>query len=76
MGKASDYIPALRYGHKIMPEDLAGVIGLPYVGDVLYVDPSGGNDTANSGRRFDDAYEVTSGDDYVGYFCQFCDVFF
>ena len=58
MGKARDYIPALKFGHKIMPEDLGGMIGLPYVGDVWYVDPSGGNDTSNSGRKFDDAYKT------------------
>jgi len=60
MSKARDYIPALRYGHKIMPEDLAGVLGLPYVGKVIYVDPSGGNDTANSGNSFNDAYKTVA----------------
>ena len=58
MGKASDYIPALKFGHKISPEDIAGMIGLPYISDLWYVDPSGGSDTANSGRRFDDAYKT------------------
>jgi len=55
MGKASDYIPALRFGHKIMANDIAGMIGLPYVGDVFYVDPNAGSDTANSGTSQDDA---------------------
>ncbi len=54
MGKARDFIPALKYGHKIMPEDLAGVLGLPYVGKIIYVDPSGGN-ANNSGGAFNDA---------------------
>lgn len=48
-GRASQYIPALRYGFKIYPEDLAGMIGLPYVGSVVYVDPTSGSDT-NAGR--------------------------
>ncbi len=55
-GKARDYIPALKYGNKIMPEDLAGLIGLPYVGKIIYVDPNSGSDTANSGNSFTDAY--------------------
>lgn len=52
-GRASDYIPALRYGNKIYPEDLAGVLGIPAVGNVFYVDPSGGSDTANGGLSQD-----------------------
>lgn len=55
MGKAKDYIPALKYGHKIMPDDIAGMIGLPYVGSIFYVDPSAGSDTANSGTSQNDA---------------------
>lgn len=49
-----DYLPALRYGAKIMPDDLAGMIGLPYVRRVIYIDGSGGSDD-NSGRSQDDA---------------------
>jgi len=49
MGRASTYISALKFGHKIYPEDLAGMIGLPYIGRVFYVDPTGGSDTANNG---------------------------
>lgn len=52
---ARDYIPALKYGAKILPNDLAGMLGLPYVGEVIYVDPSAGSDTANSGKSQDDA---------------------
>lgn len=55
MGKLRDHIPAMKYGHKIMPEDLAGLIGLPYVGNVFYVDASAGSDTANSGKSQNDA---------------------
>lgn len=50
MGKARDYIPALKYGHKIYPEDLAGMIGLPHVGNLIYLDPTNGSDTANNGK--------------------------
>ena len=53
--KYRDYAPALKYGAKIMPEDIAGMIGLPYVGDIFYVDPTAGSDTANSGTSQDDA---------------------
>jgi len=60
MAKASEFIPALKYGHKISPEDIAGIVGLPYVNNVFYVDPSGGNDTTNGGKRVDDAYKTVS----------------
>lgn len=60
MSKASDYIPALRYGNKIMPEDIAGILGLPTVGNVIYVDGTDGSDTANSGKTQDDAYATVS----------------
>lgn len=56
MGKARDYIPALKYGNKILPNDLAGMIGLPSVGNVFYVDPTAGSDTANSGTEANDAF--------------------
>lgn len=56
-----------------MPDDLAGMIGLPYVGGVFYVDPSGGADT-NSGLQANDALKtvdalydkLTSGQQEVG----------
>lgn len=56
MGKARDYIPALAYGNKIMPEDLAGLVGLPYVGEIIYVDANSGSDASNGGRAQNDAY--------------------
>jgi len=55
MGKLSTYLPALKFGHKIYPEDVAGMLGLPHVGEVFYVDASGGSDTVNAGKRQDDA---------------------
>lgn len=60
MGKARDYIPALKYGNKILPNDLAGMIGLPSVGNVFYVDPTAGSDTANSGTEANDAYATVT----------------
>lgn len=52
---AAKYIPALARGHKIHPQHLAGMIGLPYVGNIFYVDPNSGSDANNSGQSFDDA---------------------
>jgi len=58
MGKASEYIPALKFGHKIYPEDIAGMVGLPHVGNIFYVDPNSGNDTTNAGKKQDDAVKT------------------
>lgn len=52
--KLSEYVPALRYGAKIYPEDIAGMIGLPHVGSIFYVDANSGADT-NSGLTQGDA---------------------
>ncbi len=54
-----DYSPALKYGAKIRPQDLAGMIGLPYVGDVYYIDPTNGADT-HGGMSQDDAFKTLS----------------
>ena len=56
MRGAARYIPALARGHKIFPENLAGALGLPSVGNIWYVDPGAGSDTANAGKDPDDAY--------------------
>jgi hypothetical protein len=55
-----DYVPALRYGAKILPQDLAGMLGLPYVGNVIYVDPTAGSDTANGGTAQNDAFATVA----------------
>ncbi len=53
MGKASNYIPALKYGHKIYPEDMAS----PFTwGDYWYVDGDNGSDTSRSGRSLDKGF--------------------
>ena len=59
-GHASDYVPAVKYGNKWFPEDIAGIVGLPYVSNVIYVDPANGNDTANNGTSFNDALATVS----------------
>lgn len=56
MQKFRDSQIALMNGAKIVPEDLSGVLGLPTVNNIFYVDPSGGSDTANSGTAQNDAY--------------------
>lgn len=67
MGRASDHNPALSQGHRIYPENLAGMIGLPSVGEVFYVDPgvssSGGGKTANDAyKTVAEAYAAASAD--------------
>jgi len=56
--KLRDYSPALKYGAKITPQDIAGMIGLPYVGEIFYIDPTNGNDTSNSGKDQANAYKT------------------
>jgi len=55
-----NYIPALRYGHKISPDEIAGIVGLPYVGNVFYIDPTAGNDVSG-GQSFNKAYATVKG---------------
>lgn len=55
---AQNYIPALAQGAKILPQNLAGVLGLPAVGNIFYVDPTNGNDSTNSGTEADDAMKT------------------
>ncbi len=43
---------------KILPQHVAGMLGLPYVGNVIYVDPTAGSDTANSGTSQNDALKT------------------
>lgn len=53
--KAHDYYPGVKK-YKWYPEDIAGMVGLPSVGDIFYVDPGAGSDTANGGRDANDAF--------------------
>ena len=45
---------------KVLPEHVAGMIGLPYVGTVFYVDATAGSDTANSGTSQNDAFATVN----------------
>ena len=56
--KARDFIPALKYGHKIYPEDIAGMIGLPSIGDIWYVDP--GKSVSGGGTSREDAFKTVA----------------
>lgn len=58
MGKASNDIPTLKYGNKIYPEDIAGMIGLPSVGNIYYVDP--GVSVSGSGVTQQDAFKTVA----------------
>ena len=51
-----NYDPAMMQGAKISPDVIAGMVGLPYVGDIFYIDPNSGSDTANNGTSFDNAF--------------------
>ena len=53
-----NYDPALMQGARITPDMVAGMIGLPYVGKILYIDPTNGNDTSNAGESQDDALKT------------------
>ena len=55
-----DYVPALKYGARIDVNDIAGMIGLPYIGEIFYVDPTAGSDTANSGTTQDNAFATVA----------------
>jgi hypothetical protein len=60
MKKLRDYIPALKYGAKLLPQDIAGMLGLPYVGNIWYVDPYAGDDAADDGTTQDAAFKTVS----------------
>lgn len=51
-----NYNPDLAYGARINPSVIAGMIGLPYVGEIRYVDATNGSDTANGGAAQNDAF--------------------
>lgn len=46
MSLAHDYMPAVRYGAKWLPQEiLGGGLGLPYIGNIFWVDPAAGSDS-------------------------------
>lgn len=57
MLNAKNYIPALGFGAKVYPANLALSAGLMQVGKILYLDPGAGSDS-NNGRRHSQAYDT------------------
>ena len=57
---ARDYMPAVKYGAKWLQTDIAGLLGLPYVGNVYYVDPFAGDDAANDGTVQNAAFKTVA----------------
>lgn len=57
MQKARDYFPAVKWGAKWMPSDLAGMAGQPYVGNIYYLDADNGSDSAG-GTSWEDAFKT------------------
>lgn len=53
--KFEDFSPAARYGARVYPENVAGLVGIPHVGEIFYVDPGSGDDT-NGGKEQADAF--------------------
>ena len=49
-------LPGVKYGNKVFPNEMAGIVGQAQVGEILYVDANSGSDTANGGRSWDDAF--------------------
>jgi len=48
----------------IIPDHVAGILGIPYVGKTFYVDPTNGSDTTNGGTRPTDAFaSITAAED-------------
>jgi hypothetical protein len=60
MGLARDYIPAFKLGHKLTAAEIAGMVGLAYVGKIWYIDPTNGSDTANGGKKQNDAFATAT----------------
>ena len=56
-----NFIPAMKFGNKVGLDEIAGLVGLPYVGNVIYVDPTGGNDSDTSGAAQNKAYATVAG---------------
>src|SRR3990167_6581580 len=57
--KFRDFYPGLSEGAKIYPQDIACLIRFPYVGNIFYVDPSGGSDDGG-GSSVEDAFKTIS----------------
>ena len=56
MGKASSYIPALKFGHKIYPEDTAGFFSMNDTNGYWFVD--GDISSSGGGKSWEKAYKT------------------
>src|SRR3990167_3839369 len=56
---AADFFPQFKGGNlKWFPENISGMLGLPSVGDIFYVDP--GKSVSGGGKSVDDAYKTVA----------------
>lgn len=60
MLQPQNYIPFFAQGGKLLPQYIAGALGLPYIGKIIYVDPTSGSDTANDGSTWNNAYATVA----------------
>lgn len=51
---------ALAQGARIFPKNLAGFLGLPYYGNVFYVNATAGSDSANNGSTPNNAFATVA----------------
>lgn len=49
---------SLTLGSRMNPAQVAGMLNLPYIGNIYYVDPTTGNDSTNGGRDQNDAFKT------------------
>jgi len=56
MKNIADVQRAWKQGYKVFPENLATMLGLPYIGNIFYIDPANGSDTANNGKSVNRAF--------------------
>lgn len=52
-------IPGIKYGNKVYPDEIAGLLGLPSVGNIYYVDAGSGSDS-NSGTSRENAFATVT----------------
>lgn len=50
-----ELLPGIRYGHKVYPNEMAGGLTSPHIGDIYYVDANNGSDSAG-GKSWSDAF--------------------
>jgi len=61
MRTLGDILPGIRGGDiRVGANEIAGVIGLPYVGNIYFVDSNSGSDSANSGTTQNNALKTVA----------------